>query len=164
MKNARRRKDGTIRLAARQRQRLEKLLRDNATSARVRVRAQVLLLSDRGWDVGSIVEAASTSTSTVGRVRRRHVEEGLDSALSERPRPGGVRKLSTAQVQKIIAIACTDPPEGFSRWSVRLLTEEVGRLGLSDVPIGRECIRIVLRDHDLKPWREKNVVCSSANR
>lgn len=164
MQQRRRRKDGTIRLDAGQRKRLKKMLRGNEMSARVRVRVQILLLSDLGWSIGSIVDAASTSTSTIGRVRRRYVDEGLDSALSERPRPGAARKLSTAQVQKIIAIACTDPPEGFARWSVRLLAEEVGRRGLSDVPIGRECIRLVLRDHDLKPWREKNVVRSKADR
>ena len=104
------------------------------------------------------MEAAGTSTSTISRVRSQYIAEGLDEALSEKPRPGAARKLSDRQVQRIIAVACTDPPEGFARWSVRLLTEEVHRRGLVGAGVSRERIRLVLRDHDLKPWREKNVV------
>ena len=164
MESRRRRKDGTVRLGKANRLKLEKLVASNDVTARVRVRAQILLLSDRGWDRGSIIEATGSSTSTVSRVRGQFIEDGLDSALTEKPRPGIQKKLSERQVQQVVAIACSEPPEGYARWSVRLLTEEVERRGLADVPIGRECIRLLLRDHDLKPWREKNVVCSQADR
>jgi hypothetical protein len=59
--------------------------------------------------------------------------------------------------QRIVALACGPPPEGRSRWTVRLLTEEVVKRKL-EPRVGRETIRVLLESHDLKPWREKNVV------
>lgn len=149
--------DRTIALKARERGKLEQLLRGSDSSPRVRVRARTLLLSHEGWDRVAIATATGSSTSTVGRVRRRYCEEGLDAALSERPRPGGSSKLSEKQAQRVVALACTDPPEGFARWSLRLLTSEAIRRRI--VPeVSREPIRVVLREHGIKPWREKNVV------
>src|ERR1035437_10110124 len=72
-------------------------------------------------------------------------------------RPGKSQALDPEQRQRIIAVACSPPPEGRARWTVRLLTEEAIRRRL--VPrVGRETIRVLLESHDLKPWREKNVV------
>jgi putative transposase len=164
MESRRCRKDGTVLLGKAYRLKLQRLVASNGSAARVRARAQILLLSDRGWDRVSIVEATGTSTATVSRIRGQYVASGLNAALTEKPRPGIQRKLSERQVQQVVAIACSEPPEGYARWSVRLLTEEVKRKGLADVPIGRECIRVLLRDHDLKPWREKNVVHPGADR
>ena len=158
--SSRQRQDGSIRLGTANRLRLEDFLRRNDITARERARAQILLLSDRGWDRASIVEAACTSTSTISRIRRQYIDDGLGLALKEKPRPGAKPKLTARQEQAVIAIACTDPPEGFARWSVRLLTAEVHKRKLVGDGVSRERIRLVLRDHDLKPWREKNVVCS----
>ena len=67
--------------------------------------------------------------------------------------------LEDSQKQRIIAMVCSDPPEGRARWTVRLVVEEAVKRKL--VPrVGRETIRILLLHHDLKPWREKNVVRS----
>jgi putative transposase len=129
----------------------------------VKARARILLLSDRKWNRPSIAEATGTSISTVGRVRTAYCEAGLEAALFERPRPGAATKLSDRQRQKVIALVCSDAPEGFARWSVRLLTEEVIRSGIAE-SLSRETIRLLLRDHGLKPWREKNVVHSKAGR
>ena len=77
--------------------------------------------------------------------------------MFEKPRPGQQRRLDTAQSQRIIAMVCGPPPGGQARWNVRLIAEEAVKRKL--VPkVGRETIRILLRTHDLKPWREKNVV------
>jgi hypothetical protein len=66
--------------------------------------------------------------------------------------------LDTNQKQRIIAMVCSDPPEGQARWTVRLVAEEAVKRRL--VPrVGRETIRVLLLHHDLRPWREKNVVC-----
>lgn len=155
------RTERTIRLKARERRALEELLRGREPSARVRVRARVLLLSHEDWDRESIATATGSSTSTVGRVRRRYCEEGLKAALSERSRPGGLPKLNDREKQRVVALACTDPPEGFARWSVRLLTSEATRRGM--IPkVSRERIRLVLHEHGIKPWREKNVVHPSS--
>ena len=158
---SKRRADRSIQLKARERRELEQLLRGRKPSARVRVRARVLLLSHEDWDRDSIATATGSSTSTVGRVRRRCCEEGLKAALSERPRPGGDSKLTAEEGQRVVALACTDPPNGFARWSLRLLTSEAIRRGI--VPkVSREPIRLVLHEHGIKPWREKNVVHPSS--
>lgn len=151
-------KSRIVRLDTRKRRRLEQMLKGHDASPRERVRAQILLLSAKSWERSAIAEATGASVSTVGRVRRMYCDEGLDAALTERARCGGPQKLSKSMEQSIVAIACSEPPEGFSRWSIRLLTEEVHRRGILEVPVSRERIRVVLRDHGLKPWREKNVV------
>jgi transposase len=155
------RTERTVSLKARERRELELLLRGQEPSARERVRARVLLLSDAGWDRESIATATGSSTSTVGRVRRRYCEAGLKAALCELPRPGARSKLSEGEKQQVVALACTDPPPGFARWSVRLLTTEAVRRRI--VPkVSREPIRVLLHEHGIKPWREKNVVHSSS--
>jgi hypothetical protein len=84
-------------------------------------------------------------------------EEGLDRALWDRQRPGAAAALDDSQGQRIIAMVCSDPPQGHARWTVRLVAEEAVKRKL--VPkVGRETIRVLLLHHDLKPWREKNVV------
>jgi hypothetical protein len=76
---------------------------------------------------------------------------------SKKQRPGAAEVLDSRQKQRIIAMVCSDPPEGQARWTVRLVAEEAVKRKL--VPrVGRETIRILLLHHDLKPWRGKNVV------
>jgi hypothetical protein len=96
-------------------------------------------------------------TSLEYAIARRYEDEGLDSALYEKPRPGKPPALDVNQSQRIIAMVCGPPPEGLARWSVRLIAEQAVKRKL--VPaVGRETIRVLLQNHDLKPWREKNVV------
>jgi putative transposase len=77
--------------------------------------------------------------------------------MYEKQRPGASELLVDLQKQSIVAMACGPPPEGQARWTVRLLTEQAVKKKL--VPrVGRETIRILLQRHDLKRWREKNVV------
>ena len=99
-------------------------------------------------------EAASNRyVSCCGRYR----EGGLKRALYERPRQGAKRILNSTERQRIIAMVGADPPAGQARWTVRLIAEQAIKRKL--VPqVGRETIRILLESHDLKPWREKNVV------
>ena len=149
-----------VRLTAVQRRKLKALTKEHGVTPRERVRAQVLLLSDQGWDRASIAEATGSSISTVGRVRRKFCEEGVQEALKERPRSGGPPKLTASEEQAIVALVCTTPPKGFARWSIRLLTEEAHKRRLVGTPVSRERIRILLQTHGLKPWREKNVVCA----
>lgn len=154
--------DRTVRLSTRQREKLEVLVKGHEAKPRERVRARILLLSHQGWDRTAIAEATGSCVSTVGRVRRDFCEAGLDAALTELPRCGGPRKLTESEEQAVVALACSDPPEGFARWSIRLLTEEVHKQRVLKTAVSRELIRVVLLDHGLKPWREKNVVRSKA--
>jgi hypothetical protein len=96
---------------------------------------------------------------TIRKIGHRYQAGGLERALYEKDRPGAVPLLDDSQKQRLIAMVCSDPPAGRARWTVRLVAEEAVKRKL--VPkVGRETIRILLLHHDLKPWREKNVVCS----
>jgi transposase len=98
---------------------------------------------------------------TVRAIARRYEEEGLESAVRERPRPGKQRALDARQSQRIMAMVCGPPPEGRARWTVRLIAEQAVKRKLTPA-VGRETVRILLESHDLKPWREKNVVRGGA--
>ena len=149
----------SIRLVGSQRIRLEKLIRKGALSPREHVRAQVLLLSNKKWSKESITEACGASRATIGRVRSRFRSRGIDGAIWEGKRAGAPAKITPSIEQRVVALACTQPPEGSSRWTVRLLAEEAVRRRIT-ASLGRERVRMILQDHDLKPWRQKNVVHS----
>jgi len=104
-----------------------------------------------------VAASVGVAAKTVRAVARRYEEEGLESALYERPRPGKRRTLDVGQSQRIIAMVCSPPPQGIARWSVRLIATEAVKRKLAP-QVGRETIRILLQSHELKPWREKNVV------
>jgi putative transposase len=97
------------------------------------------------------------NSKTVREIGRRYEDAGLDEALYDRQRPGAAPLLDQNARQRIIAMVCAAPPQGYARWTVRLIAEEAVKRKL--VPeVGREAIRILLQSHDLQPWREKNVV------
>ena len=81
----------------------------------------------------------------------------MDRAVFEKQRPGAAEVLTASDKQRLIAMVCSHPPEGAARWTVRLVAEQAVKRKV--VPrVGRETVRILLQSHDLKPWREKNVV------
>jgi putative transposase len=133
------------------------MLRKGQESARVLRRASILRQLDSGQKVAQVAENVGVARKTVRAIARRYEEEGLDSALYEKPRPGKERALNTGQSQRIVAMVCGPPPEGRARWSVRLIAEEAVKRKLAP-PVSRETIRILLENHDLKPWREKKLV------
>ena len=91
-------------------------------------RAQILLAADGGSTDADIAANVAVGTSTVYRTKKRFVEEGLDAALSEEPRPGAERKLSASEEALLIATACSTPPAGRARWTLDLLAGEMVRL------------------------------------
>src|SRR5450759_3063687 len=92
---------------------------------------------------------------TVRNIGWRYAQAGLWRALYDRPRPGAPPLLTVTQKQQIIAMVCSDAPEGRARWTIRLIAEESIRRKL--VPtVGRETIRLLLQSHDSKPWRIKS--------
>jgi putative transposase len=136
---------------------LTKLLSGGVQQVRVVLRALALLQLAKGASAPSISGVIPLTPQALRRLGHRYQEGGLESALYERQRPGAAAVLDSSQKQRIIAMVCSDPPEGRARWTVRLVAQEVVKRRL--VPrVGRETIRILLLDHDLKPWREKNVV------
>ena len=91
-------------------------------------RAQILLAADAGSTDEEIARNVAVGTSTVYRVKQRFVEEGLERALSEAPRPGAKRKFDVADEALLIAVACSKPPAGRARWTLQLLADEMVRL------------------------------------
>jgi putative transposase len=146
-----------VQLGNRDRQQISGMLSGGRESARVLRRAMILRQLDQGQKAARVALNVGMAPKTVRAIARRYEEEGLESALYEKPRPGKQRLLDVKQSQRIIAMVCGSPPEGRARWSVRLIAEEAVKRKL--VPrVGRETIRILLESHDLKPWREKKLV------
>jgi transposase len=117
-------------------------------------RAQILLAADKGTTDEEIARNISVGTSTVYRTKQRFVEEGLERALSELPRPGAERKLGVVDESLLVAVACSKPPEGRSRWTLQLLADEMVRLTVHE-SVSNETIRRRLGELQLKPWQEK---------
>jgi transposase len=126
-------------------------------SARTWRRIRILELLDKGLSVRAAALAAGTYPREVSRVGKRYVARGLQAALTDEPRGKPEKKLDSTQEAAVVAMVCGPPPEGRARWTIRLVTEEAIRRGIS-AEVGRETIRVILASHDLKPWREKNVV------
>ena len=117
-------------------------------------RAQILLAADSGSADEEIARNVAVGTSTVYRTKQRFVDEGLERALSELPRPGAERKLGVVDESLLVAVACSKPPDGRSRWTLQLLADEMVRLTVHD-SISDETIRRRLGELQLKPWQEK---------
>ena len=124
---------------------LLKLVGKGAARARKMNRAHILLLADEGRTDKDIAEALHTSPSTVERTRRRFVEGGLKHALNESPRPGGRRKLDGHQEAYLVALACSDPPEGKKRWSMQMLADRLVELEVVVDGISDETVRRTLK-------------------
>jgi transposase len=101
------------------------LTQKGKVAARKLTRAHVLLQADAGVADTAIATALHGGTATVERLRKRFVEEGLDAALSERPHPGGRRKLEGKQEAFLVALACRTPPEERPRWTMQLLADKL---------------------------------------
>ncbi len=134
---------------------LEALTRKGRPGARKSKRAQILLMADgRAHTDEEIASALLVGTSTVYRTRKAFVEEGLEEALNEKPRAGGARKLDAKEEATLVAIACSKPPNGRSRWTLALLADElVACTELDD--ISTETVRRRLAENELKPWQKK---------
>ncbi len=146
-----------VQLSRKERRQIAGMLSKGRQSARVVRRALILQQLDQGQTAAQVAGSLAVASKTVRAIGRRYEDEGLEQALYEKPRPGRERLLDTGQRQRIIAMVCSDPPEGQARWSVRLIAAEAVRRKLVS-RVGRESIRLLLESHDLKPWREKNVV------
>jgi transposase len=126
--------------------------RGHQVAARKRLHAQALLKTDEGewgpsWTDAQISEAYDLATSTVKSVRQRFVEEGLESALNRKkqqnlPVP---RKLDGAAEARLIATVQGPPPEGRSRWTLRLLSDRIIELGICDEPVSHSAIGRALK-------------------
>lgn len=123
-------------------------------------RARIILLSDDGNSRAKICKLLGVSVTAVDLVRKRWREEGVRLAIVDRPRSGRPRVLTEEERLRIVALACTEAPTGRARWGVRRLAEEVVTQRLISHAVGRETVRRVLKEHDLKPWKKGRIGAS----
>ena len=137
-----------VRLSEEEREQLERLLRKGKSPAQRLLKARILLKADvsdagEGWSDSQIIRALETSVSMVYRVRKQLVEEGFEAVLSRKQRamPAVARIFDGEKEAKLIALACSKPPKGRARWTLRLLESKVVELDIvdraSDSTIGR---------------------------
>src|SRR3954451_20770633 len=122
------RKAAIVDLTPAQRADLGNRLEFHPLTGRQRRRVQVLLLADQGQTDEQIVAATGAGRATVERIRKRFADEGCEAALVEKPRRGAPALLDGKQEALIVALACSDAPEGQARWSARLLANRAVEL------------------------------------
>jgi putative transposase len=123
---------------------LKQFIRKGQKSARALTRANILLLLNRGETGDDIANRLNVHRDTVYNVKKRYLKERIDVALFEKQRPGQPVKYDKKKKAEIIAYACTTPPEGRKRWTVRLLVEEL-RGKKEFKTINRESVRLILK-------------------
>jgi len=143
-----------IKLSAEGQTKLEALVGGGKSAVRKIKRAQILLATNAGCTDEAISQHVAVGTSTVYRVKQRFVEEGLDRALSELPRPGAARKLDVGDESLLCALACSQPPQGRALWTLQLLADQMVRLTVH-TSVSDETVRRRLNEMQLKPWQEK---------
>ena len=119
------RKAAIVRLTIDQRVELTERLKREALTARQRRHFQILLLADDGWTDQQIAVATAGSRSTVARHRKRFVQDGLEATLRDKPRSGAPAKMDGKQEAMIVALACSDAPDGRTVWTAKLLANRV---------------------------------------
>jgi len=133
-----------------ERDHLKGLIAAGTESARKLIHARILLKADQGpngpgWVDEAIAEAVEVSQPTVSRVRKQYVQDGLEAALNRRaPNREYLRKLDGEQEAKLIALACSKPPKGDGRWTLRLLADKLVELEITDT-VSYQTVRRILK-------------------
>ena len=143
-----------VTLTAVERSDLKALIAGGKLAVRKVKRAQILLAADSGQTDERIAKNVGAGTSTIYRIKRAFVEEGLEEALNDAPRPGASRKLSGKEEALLVATACTKPPKGRAHWTLSLLADAIVTLTEHE-SLSRETVRRRLAENELKPWQKK---------
>lgn len=151
-----------LRLKQEDREILRRMAKERLTE-RIWKRIRALQLLDEGCTLAATAAALGSAVPSVRRVGERYLASGVEVALKEGKRPIPPRKLDARQEAEIIAMVCGPAPEGRARWTIMLIVEQCIKRGIVK-QVGRETIRVLLKNHALKPWREKNVVRSKVGR
>jgi transposase len=143
-----------VTLTAEERGQLEHTVTAGKAAARKLAHARILLLADtsqgRGHKDEDIVAALGTSLRTVERLRQRLVTEGFEAALNPRPQPPRPDKIKGDVEQKLLQLACSNPPKGRCHWTLNLLADELVALGLVGT-VSVETVRQALKKTTLSP-------------
>jgi len=136
---------------------LKSLIAAGTAPARKLTHARILLKADQGpegpaWVDDAVAEAVEVSQPTVCRVRKQYVEEGLEAALNRRPPNREYhRKLDGEQEARLVALACSEPPEGQARWSLRLLADKMVELEIVEEDLSYQTVRRTLKKTSSSP-------------
>jgi len=137
-----------VKLKPKERKLLKQLVSKGSEKARKITRCRILLLADEGKSDTRIIESLEVALNTIRTIRSRFVQQGLQAAINERPRSGAPKKFSGRQKAKITAIACSDPPKGRNRWTLRLIADRVVELEMAD-SISYKTVERVLKKTNL---------------
>lgn len=154
-----------IHLTAEQRDNLEQISRNGYASAKKILHARILLMCDEGeqakrkWTDEEIAEALEVHRNTVGRIRQRFLQKGEKPALNRKKRttPPTPPKVDGATEAQIIALCCSDPPEGKKEWTLRLLTSQLKQRQII-TEISRETVRRILKKINYVPGKPRDSV------
>ena len=147
-----------VNLSIDERAHLENLISGGVENARKLTRARILLKADEGWIDKEISQALDVESATVGRVRKNYSEKGLIGALNRKaPEREYPRKLTGSDEAHLVALTCSEPPDGYASWTLRLLSERLVTLEQVDVDsISHETIRRTLKKMNLSLGRMYN--------
>jgi transposase len=145
-----------INLTATERTELSQLIKSGKHSARVLGRARILLLLDRSQrqqrKLQDIADAMMVSITTVSNIKRRYLKGGLEQGLYDLPRPGAKPKIDGEVEAHLVALVCSDPPEGHLRWTLRLLADKLVELELVE-SISHVAVGDALKKTNLSPGK-----------
>lgn len=148
-------KENVVRLSQEERTTLETIVKHGENKVRVIRRAQMLLWSDEGHSDLEIAELLSTTALTVSRTRTRWVNE---QRLADKPKPGRKRRLDGKQEAFLVALACSDAPQGRDEWTLQLLADKLVALGVVEQPVSDDTIGRILKKTSLNPGSSANGV------
>lgn len=143
-----------VRLTEEEHEKLSDLISKGRGAAATLRKARILLKADEsdkgpGWTDVMICDTLDVSLATVFRVRKAFVEEGIDDSLNrKRPQGRQYRKLDGEQEARLVALACSTPPEGRTRWTLKMLSSKLVELDIVDY-ISPECVRTTLKKTNL---------------
>lgn len=137
-------KSHCVKLKKHARQYLQKIVESGEEKARKITRCRVLLLADKGKTDQEISDALNVCLATIFNIRRRYCQGGLERAISEEARSGQPPKFKGKTMAKITALACSKPPEGRAKWSLRLLADRVIELDIVET-ISHVSVRDILK-------------------
>lgn len=145
-----------INLTDKERKELEQLIKSGIQPVRVIARARTLLLLDRSQGekrtIAQVMAAAMVSQGTVSNLKKRYFNGGLERALNELPRPGAKPKIDGEVEAHLVALACSDPPEGYDHWTLRLLADRLVTLEVID-SISHVAVGDALKKMNLSPGK-----------
>ncbi|WP_225912654.1 IS630 family transposase [Nostoc flagelliforme] len=141
----------TVNLSNEEVEKLRSLIKTGKSKARTITRAHILLMASEGETDATIADRLRVSVSTVERTRAKLIKSGIEGTLNDRPHPPKPRKLDGFKEAFLIATACSKPPNGRTRWTLKLLADRIVRIEIVD-SISYETVRSYLKKNDVKPW------------